>query len=294
MDVHSAPLTLSRSASSDSSISLDYLDFYLTPYLPLSNLPTPPSSPDGGSRQPVVADTDLGIEEDEVFDPDLLGPAHHLCNLVPPNTSISRPSPRLIHAFLSRVELPIETIALAACILDNLSTRFTQAWRRECLNCPSPSPSPLPSPPQSPLQPLELVDTAPNEYSTSLTAPAPSHSTQPLKPDLIILVALLLSSHLHTDGQCENSTPAHYAIYISNHLFSCRQINATTRAMLQDLDYRLEPLGREDMVREMVMEFRKYSGRGREHGGCVSGSGAGAGAGARMARSGRAEGGLAE
>lgn len=58
-----------------------------------------------------------------------IGPAVHLANLVPSGVCLHRPSPSTIQTYLEQFTLPLETIALAGCVLDSLSLRFSRKLR---------------------------------------------------------------------------------------------------------------------------------------------------------------------
>jgi len=108
----------------------DIESYFSKPYIPLSSLPTPPlcsSSSRSTSRQ---ASPDFD-SPNQALDDSLFGPATHLTNLIPSSTSLTTPSVPLVHSILSRAWLPIEILALAACILDSLNSRFALAWRKQ-------------------------------------------------------------------------------------------------------------------------------------------------------------------
>ncbi|EFX02652.1 hypothetical protein CMQ_2581 [Grosmannia clavigera kw1407] len=102
-------------------------DYFSSTYRPLSNLPTPPPS----SRNSSALQSPQ-LEQGEALEESLLGPAIHLVNMLPPAASLATPSVPLVQAMLTRAALPLDTIALAVCILDSLDARFSRTWRLTC------------------------------------------------------------------------------------------------------------------------------------------------------------------
>jgi hypothetical protein len=68
-----------------------------------------------------------------------------LANLVPQQSIRTRPSTSTIATMLSRAYLPLETIALAACVLDALSSQFGRSWRNSLSKLSPSSASSFPS-----------------------------------------------------------------------------------------------------------------------------------------------------
>lgn len=113
--------------------------------------------------------------------------------------------------YIVQAELSPSTVALAACILDTLSSSFVRSWRKDC-----------------------------EKARSSETA---TFRSKPLKPELIILGAFVLAhGYLHdVSGQPEwwcrvaNGTRKPH----ENGTIMRREITATTRCILQDIDYGL-------------------------------------------------------
>ncbi|KJR81818.1 uncharacterized protein SPSK_00783 [Sporothrix schenckii 1099-18] len=191
-------------------------DYFSSTYRPLSNLPTPPPSSHTSSlaQSPYAGAHAHGHAHGyahgyahghahgpstapDASDSPLLGPAVHLVNLLPPAASLATPSVALVQAMLARAALPLDTVALAVCILDSLDSRFARAWR---LTCPLTPPA---APPTAP----------PTALSSSTRSPPPSlavlektaHPALPADADL---------SHVHT-----NARLAHFARFA--HLGRC-------------------------------------------------------------------------
>jgi hypothetical protein len=237
----------SRSSSSASSFDDSY--FYQN-YVPLSNLPTPPLmySNTSTSRQPSeslfpnepLSPALLGkLLLDHYFrmlisSPDLLtllpGPATHLANLIPSSTSLITPATSVVHAILTRAALPMEMLALAACILDSLNSRFALSWR---LNCPLNTPTTPSSPPQE----LHIDN---------------------IRPELLVLSALILSSQFLDDLSSGTKT---YAADWGGGRWSCEQINFTQRSLLENIGYSLLPLCEESIIQDAVRDMERAARR---------------------------------
>ncbi|KAG0649081.1 hypothetical protein D0Z07_4375 [Hyphodiscus hymeniophilus] len=210
----------SNSVSSDSSLDEDY--FFRT-YVPLSNLPTPPltfSSNDSSYQ----LSPDL-FPQDEYLDPKLLGPAIHLTNLIPSSTTLTIPCVPLVHAIVTRAALPLETIALAVCILDSLNSRFALAWRQSFPLSPS--------------------------GSQNLFEKSHIDSTH---PEIIVLSALILAVKFVDD---EPEKTIAYAEDMGKEMWTCDQINYTQRLILENLSYRLLPLWEESIISEAMEHMER-------------------------------------
>ncbi|KAK8232910.1 hypothetical protein HDK77DRAFT_52245 [Phyllosticta capitalensis] len=213
--------TASRRASID---SID-IDAYFANYEPLSNMPTPPQP----AVDSPVAKTPAAVRRRP--NDDLRASAAHLAKLTPSNASTRRPSTSTITTYLERTHLPLEVLGLAACILDALSMRFAKRWREALLSAAGPDsasaslpvPASLPSPPASPIP----VTTAP------LLGAAVASSAE---PELLVLAALALAASYLDDSHV---SLRHWAQHVSNCVFTARQLSATQRIILSDLDYDL-------------------------------------------------------
>ncbi|KXH57062.1 hypothetical protein CSAL01_09748 [Colletotrichum salicis] len=196
-------------------------DAYFT-YRPLSNLPTPPPSSRNSSahQSPKTA-----LEEGDILQEKFLGPAIHLVNLVPTSASLSTPSVPLVQVMLSRSGLPLETIALAVCILDSLNSKFALSWRLQC--------------------PLLVDGSSYNKRHTLGHSPLLDRRRQQqlhidsVQPELIILSALIIAAKFTDD--CHDST-AYYSSNWGKDTWSCEQINVTERCICENLNYRIKPL----------------------------------------------------
>ncbi|PBP28883.1 hypothetical protein BUE80_DR000204 [Diplocarpon rosae] len=216
-------MTRSRS-SSESSFDEEY---FSKPYVPLSSLPTPPPSSRSSSNSRQQS-PELYNSAGETLDPEMLGPASHLTNLIPSSASLTTPSVPLVHALLSRTALPLETLALAVCILDSLNSRFALQWRQGC-------------PLATPLLP-QMNERTSEQHIDSI------------HPELIVLSALILAVKFLDDRQQRTSE---YAIEWGRDVWTCAQINFTQRALLENLGYRLMSLWQEEIILEALEDMQR-------------------------------------
>ncbi|EXF81091.1 hypothetical protein HER10_EVM0010517 [Colletotrichum scovillei] len=211
-------------------------DAYFT-YRPLSNLPTPPPSSRNSSahQSPKTA-----LEEGDILQEKFLGPAIHLVNLVPTSASLTTPSVPLVQAMLSRSGLPLETIALAVCILDSLNSKFALSWRLQC--------------------PLLVDGSSYNKRHTLGHSPLLDRRRQQqlhidsVQPELIILSALIIAAKFTDD--CHDST-SYYSSNWGKDTWSCEQINVTERCICENLNYRIKPLvDDEDLLADTMVDMQ--------------------------------------
>ncbi|KAK6087532.1 hypothetical protein SCUP234_01690 [Seiridium cupressi] len=192
-------------------------------YKPLSNLPTPPPSSRNSSatQSPRIPADDAEGRNDE-----FLAPAIHLTRMLPSGLSLEPPSVAVVQTMLIRANLPMDTIALAVCILDALPTRFRNRWR--------------------------MVYPRSRQTSTALKRHTlPSGPIQPpsdvVLPEVAILSALMIATKFLEDVH----DPTHYfSSEWGRDVWSCEQINATERCVMEALDYRIMPLTGEEYIKE--------------------------------------------
>ncbi|KAL2754472.1 hypothetical protein ACRALDRAFT_2090898, partial [Sodiomyces alcalophilus JCM 7366] len=213
----------------------DDLDLYFT-YRPLSNLPTPPPSSRNSSADQSPR---VGLDDGEPLGDQFLGPSIHLANLVPTSASLITPSVPLVQSLLGRMDLPLEAIALAACILDSLNSKFALGWRLQC---------PLILPPDT--------AHAPNKRH-SLAGPLLQQRQlhiDSVRPELIILAALVIATKFTEDRH--ESTQYYCAAWGAN-MWSCEQLNATERCICENLNWRIKPLlDDEDLITETLVDMQ--------------------------------------
>ncbi|KAK0718319.1 hypothetical protein B0T26DRAFT_676498 [Lasiosphaeria miniovina] len=220
---------------SDDDFDLDD-EYFARTYRPLSNLPTPPPS----SRDSSAIQSPKSLLEDGgLLDSALLGPAVHLVNLVPPAASLTLPSVSLVHEMLTHADLPLDTVALAVCILDSLSSRFSLNWRLIC-----------------PLAQREPTDESAKRY----TMPAsPVLGTTQLhidcvNPEVIILASLVISVKFLEDRQ---EPMRYYRAAWGKNMWTCEQINVTERCIMEALGYRILPLWDQRLIADAMGDMER-------------------------------------
>lgn len=228
------------------NVSDDEFDFddeyFARTYQPLSNLPTPPLSSSNSStpQSPRITADDghaleasfLGKVPRKIWIQShcsnralLAGSAIHLANMLPPNASLATPSVPTVQAILTRAELPMETIALAVCILDSLEEKkFSRKWR---LACPLAKPTVTPS--QSKRHTLP---------ASPLFVKEQLHIDSVL-PEIMILTALMIAAKFTEDLQ---QPTQYYSAIWGRDQWTLAQINFTERCIMEALDYRIVPL----------------------------------------------------
>ncbi|KAK0641604.1 hypothetical protein B0T16DRAFT_334583 [Cercophora newfieldiana] len=201
-------------------------EYFTRTYRPLSNLPTPPPS----SRESSAVQSPKSLLEDGgLLDSALLGPAVHLVNLIPTAASLAPASVSLVHEMLLRADLPLETIALAVCVLDSLNSRFSLNWRLLC-----------------PLAQREPSDNALKRHTFSVS-PAVGHQMTNrnqlhidcVNPEVIILSSLVIAVKFLEDRHAATS---YYRLAWGDDMWTSEQINVTERCIMESLGYRILPL----------------------------------------------------
>ncbi|KAK3688597.1 hypothetical protein B0T22DRAFT_498663 [Podospora appendiculata] len=225
--------------SEDDDLDFDH-EYFARTYRPLSNLPTPPPSSHNSSaaQSPKTALEDGGLLESE-----LLGPAVHLVNLVPPSASLALPSVPLVHEMLTRADLPHDTIALAVCILDSLNSRFSLNWRLVC--------------------PLSQWETS-TEHSKRHTLPAGPVAGSRLhidcvNPEVIVLASLIIAVKFLED--CSSPTQ-YYRSAWGKDMWTSAQINVTERCIMESLGYRILPLWDPQLIGDALSDMERAGRQG--------------------------------
>lgn len=246
-------------------------EYFTRTYKPLSNLPTPPpSSRNSVSSSPVLGDEEFDDDVDTALlgmcfpllalrfyplwrvltnQPLLTGPAVHLVNLHPPSASIDPPSVALIQTILTRAALPLETIALAVCILDSLDAKFARKWRVTL-----------------PLAATTKTTALSKRHTITSAAASLITHIDSVRPELVILAALVVAFKFTED--CQEPTQ-YYAGDWGRGLWTCGQINATERCIMEHLGYRILPLCQRDIIADAIEDMRRagqVAAREREEG----------------------------
>ncbi|PNY26422.1 Uncharacterized protein TCAP_03645 [Tolypocladium capitatum] len=215
-------------------------------YRPLSNLPTPPPTYKDASAAQQSPASVASLDDGEPLTAKFRGPAVHLVNLIPSSASLATASVPLAQAMLSRADLPIETVALAVCILDSLGSRFARAWRLCCPLLPGAALAP-PSKRHTPL---------PTPLSTPLLYQARQRQMlhiDSVRPELIILAALVIAVKFTEDPQRQTHF---YCLDWGRGLWSHDQLNVTERCIMESLDYRIMPLCDEDCLADAMVDMQ--------------------------------------
>jgi hypothetical protein len=118
-------------------------------------------------------------------------------------------------------------VALAACILDSLSSSFIRSWRKACEKARAPEQT--------------------------------SFYSNPIKPELIVLGALAIAHSYLQDRSGETKWWAKVAM----ETVEPREISATTRCILQDIDYGLMSFAPEDVEAMRQAMYWKDDGGAR-------------------------------
>ncbi|KAI1335826.1 hypothetical protein F5Y15DRAFT_223941 [Xylariaceae sp. FL0016] len=185
-------------------------------YKPLSNLPTPPPS----SRSSSAAQSPrIATDDAESLNSQFLGPAAHLARMLPPGASFITPSIPNVQGMLARANLPMDTIALAVCVLDSLNSRFSRTWRISF---------PL----------ARQVEAAPKRHTLPAGSMQATH-IDAIFPEVIVLTALVIAFKFVEDA---HERTQYFGSEWGNNLWSCEQINFTERCIMENLGYRIMPL----------------------------------------------------
>jgi hypothetical protein len=163
------------------------------------------------------------------------GPAIHLVNLIPTAASLTAPSVSLVHEILMRAALPMDTIALAVCILDSLDRKFSLNWRLAY---------PLARPVLSP------------GHTKRHTMPAGLSSKDihidSVHPEVIILAALMIAVKFLED--CQEPTQYYNSSWGDN-FWTCEQVNVTERCIMESLGYRILPLWNQALINDALRDM---------------------------------------
>ena len=159
--------------------------------------------------------------------------------MLPPAASLATPSVPLVQAILTRADLPMDTIALAVCILDSLSSKFARTWRLSC-----------------PLATIELG----LGHSKRHTLPAsPLTISEQLHidavcPEVIIMTSLVIAVKFTEDLQQPTNF---YSSAWGRGMWSCEQINFTERCIMEALNYRIMPLMDREIISDTLTDMRR-------------------------------------
>ncbi|ATY64500.1 hypothetical protein A9K55_004417 [Cordyceps militaris] len=263
-------------------------------YRPLSNLPTPPSSSRSRQhqhhhQQPRNTGASYATDDGEVLRAiyrgkanSLLalqmpssyslvfstGPAIHLVNLIPSSASLASASVHLVQYILGRANIPLETIALAVCILDRVDAKFGRKWRLTCPLCPGTEPTAAAAAAAASDETTQRQVSAHAKRHSLPVTPQPTSRHRPpqlhidsVQPEIIVLAALVIADKFTDDA--EQSTQSYCATW-GRGLWSPAQLNATERSLMESLDYRIMPLCDDDCLADAMVDMQLAA---RHHGG---------------------------
>lgn len=183
-------------------------DYFSQSYAPLSCMPTPPPTHQQESPFTQALNAAFDGQQDDIEN---LGPAIHLCNLIPTSVSLITPSPAIMQEILLCANQKEQTVCLAALILDSLTYKFSALYRKG--------------------MPLE-------DATESQKDAANKPHVDLIRPEIIALAALLLASKCVTDSQVHTSM----AKKAGDDQWSCRQINHAEMCILENLNWKVMSL----------------------------------------------------
>lgn len=138
---------------------------------------------------------------------------------------------------LSRACLPSPTLALAAIILDSLTSRFSLSWRKAL------TPTLFYTIPISSNPKLNRWTTNPASRYDRYTPP----SIDSLRPELLALAAIVLATKFLHDAE---SSSAEYASAWGNDIWSVEQLNVAQTVVCDNLQWRILPLCDAELIEE--------------------------------------------
>lgn len=147
--------------------------------------------------------------------------------MLPPGASFITPSIPAVQQMLAQAGLPMDTIALAVCILDSLDSKFSRNWR-------------LSFPFHRQGQPASKRHTLPS-------APGQPTHIDSVFPEIIILAALTIADKFVEDVQ---SPMPYLGSMFGNPTWTCEQVNFTERCIMESLGYRILPLWEPALIKQ--------------------------------------------
>jgi hypothetical protein len=148
--------------------------------------------------------------------------------MLPPGLSLEPASAAVVQSMLGQADLPMDTIALAVCILDALPSRFRNRWRAAY--------------PRSRTTPLSA------KRHTLPSGPIqPPANNDAVLPEVVVLSALIIAAKFTED---EEGSTQYFGTNWGLDLWSCEQINVTERCIMEALEYRIMPLCDPDYIKE--------------------------------------------
>jgi hypothetical protein len=139
---------------------------------------------------------------------------------------------------LVRADLPTDIIALAVCILDSLSSKFSLNWRLLC-----------------PLAQREPTTEITKRHSIQAS---PASTTQlhidSVNPEVIVLAALVIAFKFVVD--CQEPT-RYYRESWGRNMWTSEQINVTERCIMENLGCRILPLWDPVLIADATRDMQR-------------------------------------
>jgi hypothetical protein len=181
-------------------------------------------------------------------------------NLIPSTASpLASPSYDLVQAMLSRANLPIETVALAVCILDSLDAKFARTWRLSCPLTGAAITSPTTSSSKRHTMPPELLSATYRQRAQQQQL-----HIDAVRPELIVLAALVIAAKFTEDPQ---EPSCYYCSAWGRGLWTTEQLNATELCIMNKLEYRILPLYNDDVLTDAMVDMQLAARQCDWHGG---------------------------
>lgn len=153
---------------------------------------------------------------------------------------------------LSRADLPIETVALAVCILDSLDKKFARVWRVSCPLLPG-SPVAAAAASSSPALSSSKRHSLPLTPQLYQQRQHQMLHIDSVPPEIIILAALVIAVKFVEDPQ---QVTEYYCSVWGRGTWSHEQLNVTERCIMNSLDYRIMPLCDEDCLADAMVDMQ--------------------------------------
>jgi hypothetical protein len=143
---------------------------------------------------------------------------------------------------LVRADLPTDIIALAVCILDSLSSKFSLNWRLLC--------------PLAQREPTTTNETT-KRHTIQFQA-SPASTTQLhidlVNPEVIVLAALVIAFKFVVD--CQEPT-RYYREAWGRNMWTSEQINVTERCVMENLGCRILPLWDPVLIADATRDMQR-------------------------------------
>lgn len=151
---------------------------------------------------------------------------------------------------LSRANLPIETVALAVCILDSLDAKFARTWRLSCpLTGAATTTATTSSSSKRHTMPPELLSASYHQRNRQQQL-----HIDAVRPELIVLAALVIAAKFTEDPQ---ESAYYYCEVWGRGLWSTEQLNATEMCIMTKLEYRILPLyNNEELLTDAMVDMQ--------------------------------------